>query len=239
MKGSQWREFTDPFCLRPGEAAALLAGHPWTRFVAIGDSVAEGIGDLVDGYSELAWSDRLAAELAMWRPELAYLNLGQRDLVAGQVRARQLGAALEFGPDLAFVACGANDALRSSYQPDLVDAELTAIIEPLRARGCAVVTVGLFDTAFAPMIPPRVKHLIGARMRTLSRRTALLAARLGAIHVNTTGHPAEADSDVHSADGLHGNMRGHAICVAETVRRLGDFLGNSFTSSSCEPRAPR
>jgi len=37
-------EATDPYCLRDGEAAALLAGHPWRRFAVVGDSVAAGIG---------------------------------------------------------------------------------------------------------------------------------------------------------------------------------------------------
>jgi lysophospholipase L1-like esterase len=237
----RWREFADPYCLAEGEARALLAGHPWTRFVVIGDSVAQGIGDPVEGYGDLPWADRIAAELAATRPGLAYLNLGQRDLLAAQVRVEQLGPALAFEPDLALVACGANDALRSSYRPDLVDDELRAIIGPLRARGVDVCTVGLFDTTYAPAIPPRVKHLIGNRMRTLSRRTAAIAAELGTIHLNLTGHPAETEPDIHSADGLHGNMRGHAICAAEAIRRLGAHLGRPSargTPVSEPPRTP-
>ncbi len=46
-------EATDPYTLRDGEAAALLAGHPWRRFVVLGDSVAEGCCEPVDGYSRL------------------------------------------------------------------------------------------------------------------------------------------------------------------------------------------
>ena len=80
-------------------------------------------------------------------------------------------------------------------------------------------------------------------MRTLSQHTARLAAELGAIHINLTGHPAESDPDMHSADGLHGNMRGHAICAAEAVRRLGAHLGNTFgqpaTAPPCTPATQR
>ena len=37
-------EAADPFCLRDGEAAGLLAGHPWRRFAVLGDSIAQGLG---------------------------------------------------------------------------------------------------------------------------------------------------------------------------------------------------
>jgi lysophospholipase L1-like esterase len=221
-------EASDPSCLRAGEAAALLAGHPWRRFVVVGDSVALGIGDPVPGYRDLVWTDRIAAELRDVRPELTYLNLGERDLLAAVVRTRQLAAAVAFAPDLALVACGGNDAMRSSYRPQVIDDELTAIISALLAAGADVITVGMFDAAYAPCIPDRVKPVVSARMRTLSARTSELAARLGTIHLPLTGHPAERDPALYSADGVHGNKRSHAICAAEAVRRLGAHLGNTF-----------
>src|SRR5262245_17184984 len=101
-------EAADPYCLRPGEAAALLAAHPWRRLVVVGDSTAEGIGDPVDGYCMLGWADRVAAELAGAAPGLVYRNLGCWDLRTAQVRAAQLDPALALSPDLAVVACGGN-----------------------------------------------------------------------------------------------------------------------------------
>ena len=56
-------EALDEYCLAEGESAKLLTGHPWRRFVVLGDSVAEGLCEPVPGYSELQWADRLAAEL--------------------------------------------------------------------------------------------------------------------------------------------------------------------------------
>ena len=66
-------EAADPYCLRPGEAATLLAGHPWRRFAVLGDSIAEGVGDPVPGYEHLGWADRVAAALRQHRPDLAVL----------------------------------------------------------------------------------------------------------------------------------------------------------------------
>ncbi|GAB3936158.1 hypothetical protein GCM10027614_12210 [Micromonospora vulcania] len=99
-------EATDPYCLRQGESADLLRGHPWRRFVALGDSVVQGMCESTPGYPDVQWADRIAAELAAVRPELAYLNLGRSGLRAHEVRATQLAPALAFGPDLALVVCG-------------------------------------------------------------------------------------------------------------------------------------
>src|SRR4051812_38618017 len=124
-------ESADPWCLRPGEAARLLAGHPWRRFVVLGDSVAEGISEPVPGYPDLPWCDRIAAELSAVAPELGYRNLGVSNTPAARVRATQLDTALAWRPDLAMVCAGGFDALRPTYRPDDVDAELTAMVTPL------------------------------------------------------------------------------------------------------------
>ncbi|MBB5872584.1 lysophospholipase L1-like esterase [Allocatelliglobosispora scoriae] len=227
---SSSREARDPFCLQAGEAAALLAGHPWKRFVVIGDSVASGIGDRVDGYSPLPWCDRIAAELAANSDDFIYLNLGRRELKAAEVREQQLDDALRFAPDLALVVCGGNDALPSAYKSEVVDAEISAMVTALREAGADVITIGMFNVAYAPVIREAVRHLVSARMLRLSDSTAQLGARLGTIHVNMTGHPAQTDPAMYSEDGLHGNLRSHAICAAETIRGLGAHLGNSFSA---------
>ena len=217
-------EAANPYCLRPGEASSLLAGHPWRRFLTIGDSVASGVGDPVDGYMPMPWADRIAVELQAIEPDVVYLNLGEREVLAAEVRIRQLDAALAFHPDLTLVVCGGNDALGISYKPDEVDAEMIAIISALRDAGSDVITIGLFDVSFAPAIPTRVKPLVSRRMRTLSARTASIGERLGTIHVSVTSHPNEPDATMYSADGLHGNFRSHAICAAEAIRALGAHL---------------
>ena len=56
-------EAADPYCLRAGEAKALLAGHPWRRFAVLGDSVASGVGDPIDGYAALFRGESLEGEL--------------------------------------------------------------------------------------------------------------------------------------------------------------------------------
>lgn len=229
--GQPTAEVTDPYCLRPGEAERLLAGHPWHRFVVVGDSIAAGLGDSSPGYPDEPWCDRIAAELRRLQPDLAYLNLGTKNTRAATVRARQLAPALAFAPDLALVACGGYGILLSRYDPDAAEAELRAIVAAFVGHGCDVITVGLFDGSYAPAVPERLRAAMRERLHDLSRRTKALSADLGALYVEMTWHPATRDADIYSKDSRHGTMRGHAISAAETIRRLGAHLGNAGNDS--------
>lgn len=219
-------ESTDPYCLRPGEAESLLAGHPWRRFVILGDSIAEGVGEPVPGYPPLPIAHRVAAELARVRPELAVLNLGRRNLRARQVRERQLASALAFEPDLALVVCGANDALRPGYETraGAVDDEIEAMVRAMQEVEATVITLAVFVWPHYPHLPSWLKPTPTERMAMLGRRTTELAARLGTVHTDVADHPAAKDPDAMSVDGLHGNGRSQSIIAAEIVRRLGAHL---------------
>jgi lysophospholipase L1-like esterase len=225
-------ESTDPYCLREGESARLLAGHPWRRFVVLGDSVAEGLAEPVPGYSELQLADRLAAELSAACPHLEYLNLGHRGLRAREVRAEQLAPALAFQPDLALVVCGGNDAFPATYKPEAVDVELTAMVTALKETGADVITVGIYNVSYSPVIADWLRPGLRERMRTLSERTGTLAAQLGTLHLNLSAHPAVTDPSLYSSDGRHGNARSDAIAVAEAARMLGAHLATTHARKS-------
>lgn len=213
-------EAGDPYCLHPGEAAELLAGHPWRRFVVLGDSVAEGLGDPVPGYPDVPWADRIAGELTDVQPELAFLNLGRSNTLAADVRAGQLDSALSFGPDLALVACGGYDVLRPSFDLLQVETEIEAIVSALADRDCDVITVGIFDGSRSPHMPERFRAGMAQRLQDLAAATRRVSDQFGTIHVDLTDHPTAGSADIYSADGIHGNRRCHAISAAEAIRCL-------------------
>ena len=225
-----WAEAADPHCLRSGEAAGLLRGHPWRRFAVLGDSVAAGVTEPQAGYHPLPWCDRVYAELVATAPEVAYLNLGRRDLRAADVRRDQLAPVLAFRPDLAMVLCGPNDAMQPGYErrADAVDADIAAIVTALRSAGADVVTVSLFVMRAYPGLPSWLGPAFARRMRELGRRTSRLAAASGALHVDLADHPALEDGPLTASDGLHGDGRSQALAAAETVRRLGAHLGSPY-----------
>lgn len=88
-----------------------MTGSP-VRYVAIGDSLSEGVGDETrpDG-SHRGWTDRLAAMLAQDRP-VASANLAIRGRTARQVVEEQLEPAVALRPTLASISAGTNDLLR-------------------------------------------------------------------------------------------------------------------------------
>jgi EmrB/QacA subfamily drug resistance transporter len=197
---------------------ASQAGHttlPFKRFVAVGDSMAEGVGDAAPGYRHLGWADRVAEHL-----DGEYLNLGKRNLLAAEVRATQLERALAFAPDLAAVLCGGNDLMRNDYDLEAVERDVDAIVAALRAAGSDVIMFAPFDMSQTELVPdeykPTWRSLI-ERMSTLAER---VARRHGALLIDFRAHPAGADPSIYSTDRIHLNARGHAICAAQTLRAL-------------------
>ncbi|HBH5716412.1 TPA: SGNH/GDSL hydrolase family protein, partial [Enterococcus faecium] len=88
--------------------------HPWRRFVAIGDSFTEGIGDPdpnVPG-GVRGWADRVAEELGRTCPDFAYANLAIRGRLYKQIIDEQLEPAIDLKPDLVSFFAGGNDVIR-------------------------------------------------------------------------------------------------------------------------------
>ena len=217
--------------LRPVVAAAVtekddpyltglprLDRSPWSRFVVVGDSMAEGVGEPTPGYEHLGWADRVATSL-----HTEYLNLGRRKLLAGEVRESQLEPALAFAPDLAAVVCGGNDLMRHDHDPVAVERHVDAIVAALRAAGSDVILFAPFDMSRSELLPsdrrPAWRSLI-ERMGALAER---VARRHGALLVDFRSHPAGPEPSIYSGDRVHLNARGHAICAAQTLRALEQY----------------
>src|SRR5918993_3108352 len=88
--------------------------HPWRRFVAIGDSFTEGVGDPEPASPNgvRGWADRVAEVLSQQVDDFAYANLAVRGKLIAQIAAGQVEAALELKPDLISFAAGGNDVIR-------------------------------------------------------------------------------------------------------------------------------
>ncbi|REE95167.1 SGNH/GDSL hydrolase family protein [Thermomonospora umbrina] len=219
-----YSESTDPDVLTAADAAELLAGAPWRRMITIGDSIAEGVREPHDAYRDLSWTERVEEALASGTPGFTAANLGRRNLLAAEIRATQLNAALEFGPDLAFVIGGGNDMLRPGFDPEAVRDELTAMVSALRATGADVLLLGLFDITRAGLVPPKYADAVRRGTRALAEVTAEVAARHDALFAAFADHPAGDDPGIYASDHLHLNARGHAIAAATTLRTLSARL---------------
>jgi lysophospholipase L1-like esterase len=99
--------------------------HPWRRFVAIGDSFTEGIGDPSPESpgGHRGWADRVAEVLADAVPDFAYANLAVRGKLIAQIVADQVEPALALQPDLITICAGGNDVIRPGTDPDEISAQ--------------------------------------------------------------------------------------------------------------------
>ncbi|GAA5005746.1 SGNH/GDSL hydrolase family protein [Streptomyces siamensis] len=188
----------------------------YLRYVALGDSQTEGLGDGDDVRGLRGWADRLAEQLARSSPDLVYANLAVRGRLAGQVRAEQLEPALALRPDLVTVVAGVNDVLRPRFDADEVVAHLDAMFAALTAQGARVATLTFPDVArMTPLARP-----IGHRVLALNDGIRVAARRHGVVVAETSHHPVVTDPRLWSADRLHAAPLGHARIAAAVAQAL-------------------
>ncbi|WP_322409431.1 glycosyltransferase [Microbacterium invictum] len=209
-----------------GRPAALPKPMPtaprWRRFVALGDSLTEGLCDtsrMPTGQFR-GWADRLAELLARsqgtgaTRP-LRYANLAVRSRRVRDVTEVQVPQALAMAPDLVSIFIGANDLAGSRADPvDLAD-QVAAAVRRLRRAGIDVLLV----TPFLPRRP-------GARV--FSRRFARYAEQLrhvatdtGAMLLDLDAHPAIGDLGFWADDRVHLRSSGHRFLAYRAAETLG------------------
>ncbi|MEU6919288.1 SGNH/GDSL hydrolase family protein [Streptomyces olindensis] len=194
-----------------------MSSSAYLRYVALGDSHTEGLGDGDDVHGLRGWADRLAEQVARHNPGLLYANLAVRGRKAGQVRAEQLGPALAMRPDLATVVAGVNDVLRPSCDLDEVAGHVEAMFAALTAQGATVATLMFPDVGrITPLARP-----IGHRVLALNARIREAADRHGVVVAETAAHAAATDPRLWSADRLHAGPLGHARIAAAVVQALG------------------
>lgn len=181
---------------------------PWSRFVALGDSLSEGVGDPIRG-SLRGWCDRLADALRALNPALSYWNLARRSLMTNEVRDTQLAPALELAPDLVSVVTGMNDLLAESFDPDSYRLALSEIVRPLADTGATVV-MGTFppDLPLLRLMPRRVARKFRTRLHDSSEVVRVLAAEHDALCIDAPDGWRYGMSEC-SIDGCHPNARGH------------------------------
>jgi lysophospholipase L1-like esterase len=192
----------------------------YLRYVALGDSQTEGLGDGDDTVGLRGFADRLAERLTAVSPSLRYANLAVRGRVAGQVRAEQLGPALALRPDLTTVVAGVNDLLRPRFNAAEVAGHLEEMFAALTAAGAQVVTLTLPDVGkIAPAARP-----IRSRVFDLNTRIRAAAARHGVAVAETARHAIATDPRLWTADRLHASPLGHeriAAALAQAIHLPG------------------
>ncbi|MFI6865614.1 SGNH/GDSL hydrolase family protein [Nocardia sp. NPDC050406] len=198
-------------------ASNLRAAQPFTRFVALGDSQTEGIGDPDGTGGHRGWADRLAERLAAADARVQYANLAVRGRLAAQIRSEQLAPAVALRPDLATVMAGMNDLVRPVFDMAATLTDIEAMVTGLRATGAEVVTFTYPDIgAITPIARP-----LSGRIRAMNAAMRVLAARHGVTLVDFEPVAATTHRLVWAEDRLHLSPLGHEL----VARAVADTLG--------------
>lgn len=124
-----------------------------TRYVALGDSFTEGIGD-PDPSSRnglRGWADVVAAHLARQAPDFRYANLAVRGRTMDAVIADQIQPAIMLRPDLVTIYAGMNDLLKLRTDLDAMMARYADALARLVGTRARVLTFTAADIGTVPV----------------------------------------------------------------------------------------
>ena len=187
----------------------------YRRYIALGDSCAEGLDDpYPDGKTYRGWTDLTAAGLAAVSPSLQYANLAVRGRRLDQILTEQVPLAVAQRPDLVTLFGGGNDLLQNRWQSTArsLDATVSALVEVART----VVLFTLPDIARLPglgRMRPRVNQLNDLIVTTAARYNTMLVDVREDTYCN--------DARLYGADRLHLGALGHQRVAAHLLTTLG------------------
>lgn len=192
--------------------------HPFNRYVAIGDSFTEGIGDPSPESpgGNRGWADRLAEELAAGHPDFAYANLAIRGRLLNQIVAEQLQPAIDLKPDLVTICAGGNDVIRPGGDPDRLAETMDSTIARLRETGATVVLFTGPDIGATPVLGS-----VRGRVAIYNENLRTVAVRHDAVIADMWALRELGDPQMWAPDRLHFSPLGHQTIAAMVLETLG------------------
>lgn len=190
------------------------------RYVAIGDSFTEGVGDWRQDGTPRGWADRVAEGLAAASAEpVHYANLAIRARLLAPIATDQVDEVLGLDPlpDLMTFNGGGNDMLRPGTSLEsLVRLTRTAVDRCLEAGIRVVLLSGPDPSSGLPN--SRVIHTRGTEL-TLAVKD--FAAQRGLLFVSCWEDPTFHGPEYWCEDRLHLNPYGHARVAHLVLAALG------------------
>lgn len=188
------------------------------RYVAIGDSFTEGVGDDVPGGTVRGWADLAAQGIADALGEpIQYANLAIRGKLLAPIIAEQLEPALDLGPTLVSFNGGGNDMLRPGTDMPWIVGETERALQRILEAGAEPLLLAGAD--------PTIGIPGGAKVRTkgdqLTAAASALAAQLSIRFCNNWSDPALKQRQYWSSDRLHLAPIGHHRVASNVLRTLG------------------
>ncbi|BDI21763.1 SGNH/GDSL hydrolase family protein [Herbiconiux sp. L3-i23] len=204
------------------------------RFVAIGDSFTEGVGDLNPTLPNgvRGWADRVADRLARHQPGWQYANLAVRSKRLRQIDADQVPAAIALRPTLITVYAGGNDLLDVGTDVAALMVEYEAMVRDLAATGATLVLFTGYDIVAHPALKVFLR-----RNRLYNDEVRRIAREVGAVLIDYWRFEEYANPRMWAPDRLHMSKRGHKRLAARVLDALD--VPHTISAGPWDPPAPR
>lgn len=198
----------------------LITLSPMTfhRFVAIGDSYTEGVGDPDPSRPNglRGWADRVAEVLATQTDDFGYANLAIRGKKMAAVIHEQLEPALAMKPDLLSIHGGGNDFLRPSIDIDAI----VALIDGATAKAINAGATVMLST-HGDGGSKGVFGAIRGRVAIFNELLREVADRHGAILIDNWRLSEGRDLRYWDVDRLHLSPAGYQGVAINVLDSLG------------------
>ena len=198
------------------------------RYVAIGDSFTEGVGDERADGTPRGWADLVAKGLAVHSP-IDYASMAVRGKLLTSIVTEQLDAALALAPAPTLLSLngGGNDMLRPRTDLDVLIGQTETAVQRCLDSGISVLLLaGPDPSARLPM-----SKTVHSRGEVLTAAVADLAGRTNLTFVDVFHDEEIKRSGYWGEDRLHLNTFGH--------RRVADLVLAALGFPEPDHSAPR
>lgn len=188
------------------------------RYVALGDSFTEGVGDvdLTRPNGVRGWADRFAEQMATQVPDFRYANLAIRGRKLDAILAEQIEPAVAMRPDLVTIYAGGNDMLRPKVDLDALVGRYDEALGKLAATGAHLVLWTAHDPSASRMYAP-----LRGRFATYNELVREVADGHDATLVDFWRMRDYHGWELWSDDRLHMNSAGHQRMAVAVLDALG------------------
>lgn len=192
-----------------------------TQFIALGDSLTEGLSDKYSDGTFRGWADRVADEMSKHSADFRYANLAVRGKLIEQVVSEQLSAALPWikqpGTLVTFHA-GANNVLRPKFEPAQVFETYRDAVAQISETGAKLL---LFTVREVSNPKTKTQHYWNQRFVPFNENVKRVAEQFGATVMDANSQEVFGDPRMLAADRLHLSSEGHRRVAAAVLNSIG------------------
>lgn len=194
-----------------------------TRYVALGDSFTEGLGDTDPALPNQVrgWADRVAEQLALAHPDdsVGYANLAIRGKKMDQILTEQIDHAVALKPTLVTTYAGVNDILRPKVDIDAMVARYSEGVAKLAATGARILVFTGFDASSS-----KIFSSIRGRTAVYNELVREVADLHGAELVDYWRFREYDDWRLWGIDRMHMSTPGHINMANRVLEQLGETV---------------